>query len=82
MTKYILTLILLASVVNASTKNIEKRIQNNKQILKKNESKHKKTDFLVKILAKQISNQNKELTKLEKDIEENKKESRKRGKQY
>ncbi len=74
MTKYILTLILLASVVNASTKNIEKRIQNNKQILKKNESKHKKTDFLVKILARQISNQNRELTKLEKDIEENNKD--------
>jgi murein DD-endopeptidase MepM/ murein hydrolase activator NlpD len=68
MTKYLLILLISLSFLEASTKNINNKIKNNEQILKKNKSAQMKTDFLIKILAKQISNQNKELTKLEKDI--------------
>ncbi len=69
MTKYLLLFILIISSLNASTKSIEKKIQSNKQILKKNSSVQKKTNLQVKILAKQITNQNRELTKLEKNID-------------
>ncbi|PLY07523.1 MAG: peptidase M23 [Arcobacter sp.] len=68
MTKYLFLIFLIFLFANASTKNIDKKIKNNQQILKINESVKKKTDWQVKILAKQISNQNKELTNLEKNI--------------
>lgn len=60
--------LILFSFLDSSTKNIDKKITNNKKILEKSKSTQMKTDFLIKILAKQISKQNKELTKLEKDI--------------
>ncbi len=81
MIKTLFILILATSLVNSSTKSIDKKIQSNKQILKKNESEKKKTDLLIKILAKQISNQNKELTKLEKEIDTNNKDIKKHEKQ-
>ena len=69
MIKYLTLLLLIISFANASTKTIEKKIQSNKKILEKNASVQKKTNLQVKILAKQIINQNTELTKLEKDID-------------
>ncbi len=68
MTRYLLTLFLIFSFLDASTKSIDKKIQSNKKILQKNESDKKKKNLQVRILAKQITNQNNELTKLEKDI--------------
>lgn len=69
MIKLLLFLFILFSFLDSSTKNIENKIKQNKQILEKNQTNQMKTDFLIKILATQISKQNKELTKLEKDIE-------------
>jgi len=68
MTRYLSLFFLIFLFANASTKNIDKKIQNNQAILKNNKSMQEKTDLQVKILARQISNQNGELTKLEKDI--------------
>lgn len=71
MTKYSLLLILIFStLLNSSTKSIENKIKNNKQILQKNDSFKTKRNLQIKILARQISNQNSELTNLEKDITE------------
>lgn len=61
--------LILFSFLDSSTKNIDKKITSNKKILEKSKSTQMKTDFLIKILAKQISKQNKELTDLEKDID-------------
>lgn len=69
MTKFLLIFILIISFLDASTKTIDKKIEKNKQILEKNKSKQEKADIQVKILAKQISNQNRELSKLEKVID-------------
>ncbi len=60
--------IILFSFLDSSTKNIDKKITSNKKILEKSKTTQMKTDFLIKVLAKQISKQNKELTDLEKDI--------------
>ena len=68
MIKYLILFILSISIVNASTKNIDKKIENNQKILEKNATVQKKTNLQIKMLAKQITNQNSELTKLEKDI--------------
>lgn len=68
MTKYLIALLLILSILDASTKSIDKKIQNNKKILQKNETDKKKKNLQVKILARQITNSNNELTKLEKDI--------------
>ena len=68
MTRFLLIFLLIFSFLDASTKNIDKKIKSNQQDLQDNRSAEKKTDILIKILAKQISNQNKELSKLEKDI--------------
>jgi len=66
MTRLILLLFLSFSLVNSSA--IDNKIKNHKQILNKNKSVQIRTDLQVKILAKQISNQNKELNKLESSI--------------
>jgi len=68
MTKYLLLILISFSFSIAATKSIDKKIENNKQILKKSASVQKKKDLQVKILARQITNQNKELNKLENDI--------------
>ncbi|WP_320033621.1 peptidoglycan DD-metalloendopeptidase family protein [Halarcobacter sp.] len=69
MTRFLLIFIFIISFLDASTKTIDKKIQKNKQILEKNKSEQQKADIQVKILAKQISNQNQELSKLEKVID-------------
>lgn len=68
MTKYLIALLLILSILDASTKSIDKKILNNKKILQKNETDKKKKNLQVKILARQITNSNNELTKLETDI--------------
>lgn len=74
MTKLLLALVLSFTLLNSSTKTIDKKIQNNKKILQENQSATKRKNLQVKILARQITNQNKELTKLEKDIKKNNEE--------
>jgi len=69
MIKNLILILLIISFASASTKSIEKKIQNSQEILQRNTSNQKKTNLQVKILAKQITNQNKELTKLEKNID-------------
>ncbi len=68
MIKYILIVFLLFSYSNSSTKSINKKIQKSTKIFKKNAYIQKKKNLQVKILAKQISNQNNELSNLEKYI--------------
>lgn len=68
MTKYLFLLFLTFSFLIGSTKSIDKKINSNKQILKNSASVQKKKNLQVKILSKQITNQNKELTKLESNI--------------
>ncbi|WP_072681882.1 murein hydrolase activator EnvC [Arcobacter sp. LA11] len=68
MTRYLFLIFLTFSFLIASTKSIDKKIENNEKILKSNASVQKKKDLQVKILARQITNQNKELTKLENNI--------------
>lgn len=68
MIRFLFLSIIVFSFLNSATNNIDKKITNNKKILEKSKTTQMKTDFLIKILAKQISSQNKELTKLEKDI--------------
>lgn len=68
MTRLLLIFLFIISFLDASTKSIEKKIEQNKEILEQNKTVQFKTDLQVKILAKQISNQNQELTKLEKSI--------------
>ena len=68
MTKILISLFVSLTILTASTKNIDKKIANNKQILKENESIKKKRDLQIRILAKQINNQNKELSRIEKAI--------------
>ncbi|NVJ54242.1 MAG: peptidoglycan DD-metalloendopeptidase family protein [Campylobacteraceae bacterium] len=65
-----LALLFLVSITlfGASTKSIDKKIQNNKLILQKNKKAQEQKDLQIKILAKQINNQNKELSRLEKAI--------------
>ncbi len=68
MIKILISLLATLTLFAASTKSIDKKIANNKQILKENESIKKKRDLQIKILAKQINNQNKELSRVEKAI--------------
>lgn len=68
MTRFLIVFVVLATILNASSKNIDNKIAQNKEILKKNQTARFKTDLQIKVLAKQISNQNKELTKLEEVI--------------
>jgi septal ring factor EnvC (AmiA/AmiB activator) len=70
MTRYFFLFLLIFSISNSFASNIDKKIKNNRQILNKNKTVQIRTDLQVKILAKQISNQNNELTKLEKDIKD------------
>ncbi|RXJ90654.1 peptidase M23 [Arcobacter sp. CECT 8983] len=65
-----LALLFLVSITlfGASTNSIDKKIQNNKLILQKNKKVQEQKDLQIKILAKQINNQNKELSRLEKAI--------------
>ncbi len=70
MTKYFFLFLLVFVLSNSFASNIDKKIKNNRQILNKNKTVQIRTDLQVKILAKQISNQNSELTKLEKDIKD------------
>ncbi|RXK03684.1 peptidase M23 [Arcobacter sp. CECT 8989] len=65
-----LALLFLVSITlfGASTKSIDKKIQNNKLILQKNKKAQEQKDLQIKILAKQINNQNSELRRLEKAI--------------
>ncbi len=74
MIKLIIPLVFIFSLLNSSTKIIDKKIQSNKEILEKNQSVTEKKSLQIKILAKQIENQNSELTKLENEIEVNNKE--------
>lgn len=66
--KLILLFVISITLFAASTKNIDKKIQNNKLILQKNKKEQQQKDLQIKILAKQISNQNNELSRLEKAI--------------
>ncbi|WP_044415298.1 murein hydrolase activator EnvC family protein [Halarcobacter anaerophilus] len=68
MTRFLIVFVVLATLLNASSKNIDNKIAQNKEILKKNQTAQFKTDLQIKVLAKQISNQNKELAKLEEVI--------------
>lgn len=68
MTRYLFLLFLTFSFVIGSTKSIDNKIKSNKQILKNSASVQKKKNLQVRILSKQITNQNKELTKLESNI--------------
>ena len=68
MTRYLLLIFLTFSFLTGSTKSIDKKIESNKKILKSSATTQKKKDLQVKILARQIINQNKELTKLENNI--------------
>lgn len=68
MIRFILSLILLYSILDSATNNIDSKIKTNEKILEENKDSQLKTDFLIKILAKQISTQNQELSKLEADI--------------
>lgn len=65
-----LTLLFLVSITlfGASTKTIDKKIKSNKLILQKNQKEQKQKDLQIRILAKQINNQNRELSRLEKAI--------------
>ncbi|XPV70587.1 MAG: murein hydrolase activator EnvC family protein [Halarcobacter sp.] len=67
MIKFIILLFISFTFLN-SANSIDKKILSNKKILNKNKSVQLRTDLQVKILAKQISNQNNELNKLENDI--------------
>ncbi len=68
MIKIILAITLIFNFLNASSKSIEKKIENNKSILDKSKSRKMKTTLKIKLLAKQIKLQNSELTTLEKQI--------------
>ncbi len=68
MTRYFFLLLISFSLLIGATKSIDKKIASNKEILKNNASTQKKKNLQVKILAHQITNQNKELTKLESNI--------------
>ncbi len=70
MTRYFFLFFLVFILSDTFASNIDKKIKNNRQILNKNKTVQIRTDLQVKILAKQISNQNNELTKLEKDIKD------------
>lgn len=65
-----LTLLFIVSItlLGNSTKSIDKKIENNKLILQKNKKEQEQKDLQIRILAKQIDNQNKELSRLEKAI--------------
>lgn len=69
MTKKLFLLLFLITFANAATKNIDKKIETNQKILEKNASVQKKKNLQLKILAKQIINQNRELNKLENSID-------------
>lgn len=68
MIKFFILLLISFNLLYSGTNSIDKKIKSNKQILSKNKSVKLRTDLQVKILAKQISNQNNELNKLENDI--------------
>lgn len=68
MIKIIVSLFIIVNLSFASSKNIEKKIEANKNILDKNNSKKMRTSLKIKILVKQIETQNSELTKLETQI--------------
>lgn len=68
MIRLLISLIIFFSFLDSSTKNIDTKIKTNEKILEENKDSQLKTDFLIKILAKQISTQNQELSKLESDI--------------
>ncbi len=68
MIKIIVSLFIIVNLSFASSKNIEKKIEANKDILDKNNSKKMRTSLKIKILVKQIETQNNELTKLETQI--------------
>ncbi len=65
-----LTLLFIVSItlLGNSTKSIDKKIENNKLILQKNKKEQEQKDLQIRILEKQIDNQNKELSRLEKAI--------------
>ncbi|RXK07248.1 murein hydrolase activator EnvC family protein [Halarcobacter bivalviorum] len=65
-----LTILFIVSItlLGNSTKSIDKKIENNKLILQKNKKEQEQKDLQIRILAKQIDNQNKELSRLEKAI--------------
>ncbi|RXK00374.1 peptidase M23 [Arcobacter sp. CECT 8986] len=68
MIKYILISLLCINFLNASSKTIDKKIETNKSILDESKSKKMRTNLKIKILARQIQLQNKELTSLESQI--------------
>ena len=68
MTRILAIFILLFTFLDASSKNIDKRIQQNQEILKQNKTIQQKKDLQIKILASEITKQNGELTQLENDI--------------
>jgi len=68
MIRYLIIFIISITLLSASSKNLDKKIAQNQESLKKNRNTQFRTDLQIKVLAKQISNQNKELSKLEKVI--------------
>ncbi|AXX92095.1 peptidase M23 [Malaciobacter molluscorum LMG 25693] len=69
MIKQIIIISLLCiNFLNASSKTIAKKIETNKSILDESKSKKMRTNLKIKILARQIKLQNKELTSLESQI--------------
>ncbi|QKF81665.1 murein hydrolase activator EnvC family protein [Halarcobacter ebronensis] len=68
MTRFFYIFIILITFLDASSKNIDKKIEENQEILKESQNNQYKADLQIKILASEISKQNGELTQLEKDI--------------
>jgi murein DD-endopeptidase MepM/ murein hydrolase activator NlpD len=69
MTKILLILITLINFAIASSQTIEKKIQSNKKILNKSDSRKVQTNLKIKRLANKIQSQNKNILELEKDIQ-------------
>ncbi|MGM0518313.1 MAG: murein hydrolase activator EnvC family protein [Campylobacterota bacterium] len=68
MIKLIFITLLIITSSYSSTKDIENKIRNNKQILNKNLSKKKATTQKINELSKKINKQNENINKLEKNI--------------
>ncbi len=68
MIKILISIFIIVNLLFASSENIEKKIETNKNILDKNNSKKMKTSLKIETLAKQIKMQNSKLAILEAEI--------------
>lgn len=68
--QFFLLSICLSTIFGASSSNIDKKIQKNKEILDSTDDKKQNTSLKIKELADKIESQNENITNLEKDIKQ------------